>query len=100
MTTPLEACRAKALNRHNVNNYFDILESVMQEYKIRPENIYNMDEKGLVMGAAERSSALVDRDQKTVYEIGDGNRELVTAIECISAAGVALKPMVIFKGQK
>lgn len=59
-----------------------------------------MDEKGLVMGAAARSSALVDRDQKTVYEIGDGNRELVTAIECISAAGAVLKPMIIFKGQK
>lgn len=100
MTTPLEACRAKALNRNNVKAYFDILEEVMREYKLRPENIYNMDEKGLVMGAAARSAALVDRDQKTVYEIGDGSRELVTAIECISAAGIALRPMVIFKGQK
>ncbi|KAF9493228.1 hypothetical protein BDN71DRAFT_1376755, partial [Pleurotus eryngii] len=62
----LEACRAKALNCQNVNSYFDILEEVIRDYNIRPENIYNMDKKGLVMGAAARSSTLVDHDQKTV----------------------------------
>ncbi|KAF9488964.1 hypothetical protein BDN71DRAFT_1345256, partial [Pleurotus eryngii] len=63
MTTPLEAYHAKVLNRNNVKAYFDILEEVMREYKVHPENIYNMDEKGLVMGVAAHSAALVDQDQ-------------------------------------
>ncbi|KAL4255103.1 Centromere and Transposable Element-Derived Protein [Pleurotus pulmonarius] len=100
LTQPLEACRANALNRASVDRYFDTLEEVIQEYKVRHENIYNMDEKGLVLGATSRSLAIIDRDQSTVYEIGDGSRELVTAIECISAAGIALRPTIIFKAQK
>ncbi|KAF9493259.1 hypothetical protein BDN71DRAFT_1395354, partial [Pleurotus eryngii] len=47
----------KALNCHNVNNYFNILEEVIWGYNILSENIYNMDEKGLVMGMAARSSS-------------------------------------------
>ncbi len=100
LTTTLEACRARSLNHANVNKYFDILEEVIAKYNIRPDNIWNMDEKGLVLGASDRSKALVDRDQKTLYDIGDGSREMVTAIECFSAAGSGIRPMLIFPGAR
>ncbi|KAG9225268.1 hypothetical protein CCMSSC00406_0007099 [Pleurotus cornucopiae] len=98
LTTTLEACRARSLNRANVDKYFDILEEVIAKYAIRPENIWNMDEKGLVLEDSARRRALVDRDQKTLYDINDGAQEMVTTIECFSAAGVAMQPMLIFPG--
>lgn len=57
-----------------------------------------MDEKGIQMGVGGRVLALVDRDQKNVHQVEDGNRELVTIIECISADGSAIWPGVVFKG--
>ncbi|KAJ6504545.1 hypothetical protein DFH09DRAFT_837003, partial [Mycena vulgaris] len=62
----LESCRARCLNRALVSEYFDILEEVQLEYNFLPENIYNMDEKGIQMGVGVRQMVLVDRDQKTV----------------------------------
>ncbi|TFK68889.1 hypothetical protein BDN72DRAFT_749426, partial [Pluteus cervinus] len=43
-TTSLEQCRANALNRPMVNEYFDMLTKIIEEFSIIPENMYNMDE--------------------------------------------------------
>jgi hypothetical protein len=99
-TTGLEKARAKALNQFSVNNFFDMLTDVMKEFDILPENLYNMDEKGIQLGIGARITAMIDRDQGTVYSIEDGNRELVTVIETICADGSALHPSVIFQGQR
>jgi hypothetical protein len=97
-TAPLESARAKALNRHAVDEFFDMLTDVVKEYDVQPGNIYNMDEKGIQLGIGARVTAMIDRDQKIVYSIEDGNRELVTVIECICADGTVLHPSVIFQG--
>lgn len=99
-STGLEQCRARALNRTLVGEYFDIIFECIIKYDIPPENIYNMDEKGLLLGLGKRIRAFVDRDQKTVNHLEDGNRELVTVIECVSADGTALKPSVIYQGAR
>lgn len=98
MTTGLEKCRAKALNRTAVNRFYDILEQVVQEFDIKPENTWNMDEKGVQLGIGARIAAIVDRDQVMVYSVEDGNRELVTIIEAVCANGNVLIPSVIFQG--
>jgi hypothetical protein len=97
-TVGLEKARAKALNQHAVNGFFDMLTDVVGEFNILPENLYNMDEKGIQLGIGARITAMIDRDQKTVYSIEDGNRELVTVIEAICADGSILHPSVIFQG--
>lgn len=99
-TIGLEKARAKALNRFAVNEFYDILIEVMKEYDILPENLYNMDEKGLQLGIGARIAAMIDRDQKIAYSIEDGNRELVTVIETICADGSVLHPSVIFQGAR
>ena len=63
-----------------------------------PENIYNMDEKGIQLGIGAKITATIDWDQKVVYFIEDGNREFITVIECICADGSVLHPSVIFQG--
>jgi hypothetical protein len=69
------------------------------KYGIPAENIYNMDEKGIQLGVGQKVKAFVDRDQKEVYSVEDGNRELVTVIETISADGSCLQPSVIYQGK-
>lgn len=99
-TTPLESCRAQALNRSTVDGYFNLLSHIIRQYNISPANIYNMDEKGLQLGIGSRARVLVDRNQKSVQKVEDGNKELVTVIECICADGTALKPLFIMKGKR
>jgi Tc5 transposase DNA-binding domain/helix-turn-helix, Psq domain len=96
VTQPLEACRAKALNRHNVDDFFDKLIDIITHHDIPPENIYNMDEKGVQLGQGGKVLAIVDRELKTAYQIEEGSREMVTVIETVCADGSALDPMVIF----
>lgn len=88
------------MNQSAVGEFFDMLTEVIEEYKILPGNLYNMDEKGIQLGIGARITAMIDRDQKTVYSIEDGNRELITVIETICADGSVLHPSVIFQGQR
>ncbi|KIJ66195.1 hypothetical protein HYDPIDRAFT_46350, partial [Hydnomerulius pinastri MD-312] len=99
-TTSLEACHAQQLNPTLVKEFFKLLSSVIKDYNILPENIYNMDEKGVQLGVGKRTYVLVDRDQKTVHQIEEGSRELVTIIECVCADGTALAPAVIYKAKR
>jgi len=98
VTVALEKARAKALNKSAVNGFYNMLEKLIEEYNILPGNIYNMDEKGIQLGIGARVAALVDHDQKLVYSIEDGNRELVTVIETVCADGSTIHPSVIFQG--
>jgi hypothetical protein len=97
-TTSLEKCRAKALNQTAVEGFYNILEEVVREFDIKPANMWNMDEKGVQLGIGAKVAAIIDRDQAAVYSVEDGNRELVTIIEAVSANGTALIPSVIFQG--
>jgi hypothetical protein len=97
-TTGLEHCHAQALNPTTVGGFYDNLKDILDKYDIPEENIYNMDEKGIQLGMGKRVHAMVDRDQKTVHQMEDGNQELVTVIECVCANGTAIRPSVVFKG--
>jgi hypothetical protein len=85
----------KHLTPATVLNFYDTLNDLVTQYEITRENIYNMDEKGIQLGMRKRVCAMVDQDQKSVYQVEDGDRELVMVIECVSADGT---PSVVFKG--
>ena len=88
-TASLEKCRAECLNPTLVNEFYDLLEEVIKQYNVMQENVYNMDEKEIQLGVG-KVAVFVDRDQKDLYSVEDGNRELVTVIEAVSADGNAL----------
>jgi hypothetical protein len=70
----------------------------MRGLKVRPENIYNMDEKGFMLGQALKVKVICRKGRKNPRYSQDGNREMVTVIETISADGRVLPPMYIYKG--
>ncbi|KAJ3019688.1 hypothetical protein NUW54_g6 [Trametes sanguinea] len=93
--------RAQAFNPNAVAAYFDELGDILQKYKVKPQNIYNMDEKGIQLGggrARGRQKGYYDSSDRARYQVGSDNLELVTVIECVSADGTALKPGFIFQG--
>ena len=57
-----------------------------------------MDEKGFLLGIALKVKVICQRNRRSPRYTQDGNREIVTVIECVSAAGKVLPPMYIYKG--
>jgi hypothetical protein len=79
--------------------YFDILELEIAEKNIQPEQTYNMDEKGFMIGRIGRQKRVFSRtswgNKRFRQALEDGNREWGTIIACVSTSGVALPPGLI-----
>ncbi|KAF8600668.1 hypothetical protein BDV93DRAFT_411227, partial [Ceratobasidium sp. AG-I] len=90
-----------AFNIPTVSRHFKLFESVIREHSIPPENIYNMDEKGIQLGGGRKRNGrkfIGGRVQRTTLKLRDPNLELATVVECISAAGQAIPPGFILTG--
>ncbi|GAB7336822.1 hypothetical protein MBLNU13_g11328t1 [Cladosporium sp. NU13] len=94
--------RAMAWDRHDQNIYPKVTEwfSVISEELARPdvltENVYNMDETGVLLGKLGSLKVLVGKNELRNYRGASPKRTLITAIECISATGNCLDPLVIW----
>jgi hypothetical protein len=80
---------------------FKLLERKIEEYGVKPEHMYNMDEKGFLIGILSGMKRVFSR---TLYDAGklkamlqDGNREWITTIACICADGTSLTPALIYR---
>ena len=94
--------RAMAWERHENNIYdkiihwFEVIREVLQDPAILPENVYNMDETGVMLCMLGSIQVLVSKDDPRDYRGVGVKRTMVTAIECISANGRSLLPMIIW----
>jgi hypothetical protein len=66
---------------------------------IKPENRYNMDEAGIMEGLGENGLVVGSSEKRSIQKKFPGSRAWTTFIECISALGTSLPPLVIFKGK-
>jgi hypothetical protein len=88
--------------RHDINIYnkitqwFEVINEVLQDPDVRPENVYNMDETGIMLSLLSSVKVLVSKNDLRDYRGAGVKRSMVTAIECVSADGRALLPMVIW----
>ena len=85
-----------AWERHENNIYdkmthcFEVVKKVLQDPAILPENVYNMDETGVMLCMLGSIQVLVSKDDPRDYRGAGIKRTMVTAIECISANGRSL----------
>ena len=97
--TGLDPKRAKNFNKTVVLDYFEKRKKLNDMFDgVPPEQDWNMDEKGLQMGGGRKNTGrkfIFVRNRKERYRIRSDNLELVTVIECISAAGEACPPSFI-----
>ena len=95
----LDSDRARAADVGRLEDFFDLFHSTKLRSRVLDENIYNMDESGIMIRYAASSKVIVPRDRKkTRFVTQDGNRKNVSVVECISATGTYLRPMIIFNG--
>lgn len=66
---------------------------------IKPENRWNMDEAGIMEGQGENGLVVGSVEKRFIQKKQPGGRTWTSFIECISALGQALKPLVIYKGK-
>ena len=96
--------RLKAIDwkRHDFHIYdkmvdwFQVIGRELQMLDVLQENVYNMDETGILLSAPTSMEVLVGRDDLRNYRGAGVQRQLITAIECISADGRSLAPLVIW----
>jgi hypothetical protein len=69
---------------------------VLQDPEVLPENAYNMDETGVMLSKLGSVKVLVGRDDLRDYRGAGEKRTVVTAVECISADGRVLLPLIIW----
>jgi hypothetical protein len=79
-----------------ITEWFEVIRKVLQNPAIRPENVYNMDETGIMLSMLGSVKVLVGRDDVRGHRGAGVKRTMVTAIECVSADGRSLHPLVIW----
>ena len=88
----LDPKRAQNFNEENIKHYFNLRQEVEDKYgPIPPEHHWNMDEKGGQHGGGRKGDGqkfiFSRQEADSSYRQHSDNLELVTIIECASAAG-------------
>ena len=82
-----------------IKDYFQKLDKVLKKYAFKPKNMYNMDEKGFLLGYNNRAKVIVRHRRQMPTETQDRSREWITVVECASAGQFMLPPMIIYRGK-
>lgn len=97
---PLDKERASAENHDTLAGWFELFSRFKEEYAVKEEDIYNMDERGFMQGVIAKTRVMISKHEKKAHMTQCGNREWVSLIECVSMSGRLLKPWVIFKAKQ
>ena len=71
----------------------------MEEYKIQPENTYNMDEKGFLIGVLQKTKRVWSKSTEIRGASQDGNREWITIVATICMDESFLPPVRIMQSK-
>ncbi len=97
----MDANRPAADSGDKYRQYFDLVEEKIVRYDVEPENRYNMDEKGFMIGAVGRTKRVFSKRQykKKQYRqsLQGGNREWITVLATVCANGTSLPPHLMYK---
>jgi len=80
-----------------LKDYFVKLLRLIRTRKIQPEDIFNMDEKGFIIGMSSKAKVICWTGRWPLQVTQDGTREMLTVIECCCAVLYVILS-VIFKG--
>jgi len=91
--------RATGYNASKIRIFEEVLKKELfaedRKRRIAPENIFNVDETGLMMNQNPRK-IVAKKGKKTVSVVTSAKGKTLTAVCCISAAGVHRPPLLIF----
>ena len=94
----IDTARFNGATTDRIKAFFQLLQLPAIK-DIPKENRYNMDECGVMEGQGHNGLVLGNAEKSVVLQKNPGSRIWTTIVECISADGRALTPLVIFKGR-
>ena len=94
----IDSKRINGASTDRIKAFFALLDLPEIE-KIQPQHRYNMDETGILEGQGSNGLVLGVSEKAIIIKKQPGSRTWTIIIECISATGIVLKPLVIFKGK-
>ena len=79
-------------------HFFLLLSNHIRGYKALPEDLWNCDKKGIIMGRNQIWSVAIVRkttNPKTQTMMIEGSRELCSVLDTINAAGSVITPFIV-----
>jgi hypothetical protein len=95
----IESARTTAASYETIQAFLELFERTRIELGIQYEDIWNIDKTGVALGVCTNSQVVASSSKKKAYIKSPEDREWVSIIETISAVGVKLQCLVIFKGK-
>jgi len=90
------AVRHQCMNPLKVAKFFQALHGVIKD--CNPAEVWNMDETGLQLDVNPKK-IVAGKGSRCLHMHGSGNREMITCIACVNAAGNFIPPHLIPKGK-
>jgi hypothetical protein len=73
--TPQDRNRQLSEDYNFIDYWFKLYSKTVKEHDIRPEDTYNIDEKGAALGVTGKQRCIVSKSKKRPKSTQDGNRE-------------------------
>jgi hypothetical protein len=91
--------RVKAQTPEGFNHWFNLFKEQKEKFEVNNNDVYNLDEKGVMIGIANKLKVIISKYEKNLYLTHSGNREWAILTECCSLIGRRLGSWTIFKGK-
>ncbi|KAF4808962.1 hypothetical protein CGCTS75_v014791 [Colletotrichum tropicale] len=95
----MDARRWRSHSSEVIQGFFHRLDSIPAIKDIHPSNRWNMDETGILEGKGSNGLVLGSAASRYIQKKQPGSRAWISLVECISATGSSLPPLVIYKGK-
>ena len=83
-----------------ISAWFELVQDTKVKYGVLDDDIHNFDETGFQMGIIGSMKVVTGSERRTRPQlVQPGDREWVTVIQSICAAGYAIPPFIIYKGR-
>jgi hypothetical protein len=96
----LDISRARGMCKENVDTFYHNLEQLYAQHGYTPDHIWNSDETGAQAGKSGRGRVFAHRGAKNVHSVIPNEREWLSVLSCINAAGEKVPNFYIFKGMR
>ena len=93
---PIEVARKIAQSPEGIQAWFVKVQAKVEELGVLPEDTWNMDECGVRIGVA-KNQYVYTKHGKEILIPHANNREQISLVECCSADGRVIDPMLIIK---
>jgi len=92
--------RAQNFNPMNIHHFYKLLKDIYDAFpNLPPENIWNMNEKGVQFGGGckclKKYYHFQSMKRSKFYQIRSDNLELMMVIECVSPSGLSIPPSFV-----